>query len=181
MLPCKFLSAQPSSGSSQQPLPRSRSAPRRSCVRVRAAGNKEVTLLDYGAGNVRSVRNAIMRLGYSIKDVSTDGFRLWGLRRSSQSSAHGAVADVRIHAGQLRGSTAEAASSAFPQSRSLRHPSPLAAQVEKPSDISNADRLIFPGVGAFGQAMAVLKQRGYTEALKDYVQVRDHPECHPTL
>lgn len=29
-----------------------------------------VTLLDYGAGNVRSVRNAIKKLGYSIKDVS---------------------------------------------------------------------------------------------------------------
>lgn len=29
----------------------------------------EVTLLDYGAGNVRSVRNAIHKLGYTIKDV----------------------------------------------------------------------------------------------------------------
>lgn len=35
---------------------------------------KEVTLLDYGAGNVRSVRNAIKRLGYEIKDVS-----VWGV------------------------------------------------------------------------------------------------------
>lgn len=31
---------------------------------------KEVTLLDYGAGNVRSVRNAIKKLGYTIRDVS---------------------------------------------------------------------------------------------------------------
>eukprot|EP00271_Cylindrocystis_brebissonii_P011662 TRINITY_DN29562_c0_g1_i1.p1 TRINITY_DN29562_c0_g1~~TRINITY_DN29562_c0_g1_i1.p1 ORF type:complete len:654 (+),score=111.77 TRINITY_DN29562_c0_g1_i1:136-2097(+) len=31
----------------------------------------EVTLLDYGAGNVRSVRNAIQLLGYKIRDVST--------------------------------------------------------------------------------------------------------------
>lgn len=30
---------------------------------------KTVTLLDYGAGNVRSVRNAIKKLGYSVKDV----------------------------------------------------------------------------------------------------------------
>jgi hypothetical protein len=30
-----------------------------------------VTLLDYGAGNVRSVRNAIKKLGYTIKDVSS--------------------------------------------------------------------------------------------------------------
>jgi imidazole glycerol-phosphate synthase len=29
-----------------------------------------VSLLDYGAGNVRSVRNAITSLGYSIKDVT---------------------------------------------------------------------------------------------------------------
>lgn len=29
-----------------------------------------VTLLDYGAGNVRSVRNAIRCLGFGIKDVS---------------------------------------------------------------------------------------------------------------
>jgi len=29
-----------------------------------------VTLLDYGAGNVRSVRNAIRKLGFAVKDVS---------------------------------------------------------------------------------------------------------------
>lgn len=29
-----------------------------------------VTLLDYGAGNVRSIRNALRHLGFSIKDVS---------------------------------------------------------------------------------------------------------------
>lgn len=39
-------------------------------VQAAAAAAKEVTLLDYGAGNVRSVRNAIKRLGYTIKDVS---------------------------------------------------------------------------------------------------------------
>ena len=41
---------------------------RQRCVDLRAQA-KEVTLLDYGAGNVRSVRNAITRLGYAIKDV----------------------------------------------------------------------------------------------------------------
>jgi glutamine amidotransferase/cyclase len=30
-----------------------------------------ITLLDYGAGNVRSVRNAIRKLGYEVKDVAT--------------------------------------------------------------------------------------------------------------
>lgn len=34
-----------------------------------ASSNNQVTLLDYGAGNVCSVRNAIKKLGYSIKDV----------------------------------------------------------------------------------------------------------------
>lgn len=34
-----------------------------------ASSNKQVTLLDYGAGNVCSVRNAIKKLGYTIKDV----------------------------------------------------------------------------------------------------------------
>jgi imidazole glycerol-phosphate synthase len=31
----------------------------------------EITLLDYGAGNVRSVRNAIRKLGYSVQDVKS--------------------------------------------------------------------------------------------------------------
>ncbi|CAI7848363.1 unnamed protein product, partial [Closterium sp. NIES-54] len=45
-------------------------------VRAAAAGDSSgdgdnvVTLLDYGAGNVRSVRNAIRLLGYEINDVS---------------------------------------------------------------------------------------------------------------
>ncbi|CAK7330795.1 unnamed protein product [Dovyalis caffra] len=38
---------------------------------VRASNDDSVTLLDYGAGNVRSVRNAIRRLGFQIKDVQT--------------------------------------------------------------------------------------------------------------
>jgi hypothetical protein len=45
-------------------------------------------------------------------------------------------------------------------------------QVERASDIANAERLVFPGVGAFGQAMKILQERGYTEALKDYIKVR---------
>ncbi|KAG9446194.1 hypothetical protein H6P81_012322 [Aristolochia fimbriata] len=40
-------------------------------VRSSAGNDSAVTLLDYGAGNVRSVRNAIRRLGYDIKDVQT--------------------------------------------------------------------------------------------------------------
>ncbi|XP_042486727.1 imidazole glycerol phosphate synthase hisHF, chloroplastic isoform X2 [Macadamia integrifolia] len=84
---------------------------------VRAAandGSSVVTLLDYGAGNVRSVRNAIRFLGYDIKDVQT------------------------------------------------------------PEDILNANRLIFPGVGAFAAAMDVLNQTGMAEALCTYIE-NDRP------
>ena len=69
-----------------------------------------ITLLDYGAGNVRSVRNAIRKLGYSVKDVS------------------------------------------------------------KPEDITNAKKLIFPGVGSFGSAMKILEEEGYVEPLVDYIK-----------
>ncbi|KAK7305148.1 hypothetical protein VNO77_43048 [Canavalia gladiata] len=40
-------------------------------VRASSSGDSVVTLLDYGAGNVRSVRNAIRFLGFDIKDVQT--------------------------------------------------------------------------------------------------------------
>lgn len=38
-------------------------------IAAAASGGKDVWLLDYGAGNVRSVRNAIKFLGYNVKDV----------------------------------------------------------------------------------------------------------------
>ncbi|KAL8159964.1 hypothetical protein V2J09_001501 [Rumex salicifolius] len=85
----------------------------RNSIKISAShgsGDSVVTLLDYGAGNVRSVRNAISRLGYSIKDVET------------------------------------------------------------PEDILKADRLIFPGVGAFAPAMDVLNEKGMAEALCTYIQ-----------
>lgn len=69
----------------------------------------QITLLDYGAGNIRSIRNAIKKLGYAIKDV------------------------------------------------------------ESPEDILNAEKLIFPGVGSFGNAMKRLESLGYVEALRDYL------------
>ncbi|MQL87483.1 hypothetical protein Taro_020026 [Colocasia esculenta] len=84
------------------------------CCRATAAGASTVTLLDYGAGNVRSVRNAIRCLGFDIKDV------------------------------------------------------------QKPEDILSADRLIFPGVGAFAAAMKVLNQNGMAEALRTYME-KDRP------
>ncbi|KAK9019876.1 hypothetical protein V6N11_054383 [Hibiscus sabdariffa] len=73
-----------------------------------------VTLLDYGAGNVRSLRNAIHYLGFEVEDVQT------------------------------------------------------------PKDILNAERLIFPGVGAFASAMDVLVKTGMDEALRTYIK-NDRP------
>jgi imidazole glycerol-phosphate synthase len=64
-----------------------------------------ITLLDYGAGNVRSVRNGIRKLGFAVKDVAG------------------------------------------------------------PEDIRTAEKLVFPGVGSFGSAMARLGELGYVEPL----------------
>ncbi|KAG0343430.1 Histidine biosynthesis bifunctional protein hisB [Podila humilis] len=66
-------------------------------------------LLDYGAGNVRSLVNAVKKLGHDITFV------------------------------------------------------------KDPSDILKADKLIFPGVGAFGSAMTSLHTKGYAEPLKEYL------------
>ncbi|KAF9101380.1 hypothetical protein BGX29_005680 [Mortierella sp. GBA35] len=66
-------------------------------------------LLDYGAGNVRSLVNAVKKLGHDITFV------------------------------------------------------------KDPSDILKADKLIFPGVGAFGSAMESLHAKGYAEPLKQYL------------
>nr|CAB3501375.1 unnamed protein product [Digitaria exilis] len=94
-----------------------RSSQRRSSasLSVRASSDANtVTLLDYGAGNVRSVRNAIRHLGFGIRDVRS------------------------------------------------------------PEDILAADRLVFPGVGAFGSAMDVLNSTGMADALREYIR-RDRP------
>jgi len=66
-------------------------------------------MLDYGAGNVQSVYNAIVSLGYDVHFV------------------------------------------------------------EKPSDILQANKLVFPGVGAFGSCVAMLKEKGYFEPLREYL------------
>ncbi|KAG0058039.1 Histidine biosynthesis bifunctional protein hisB, partial [Linnemannia elongata] len=68
-------------------------------------------LLDYGAGNVRSLVNAVKKLGHDI------------------------------------------------------------TYVKDPSDILKADKLIFPGVGAFGSAMQSLHAKGYAEPLKQYLSL----------
>ncbi|UZJ54676.1 hypothetical protein CBS101457_003996 [Exobasidium rhododendri] len=66
-------------------------------------------LLDYGAGNVRSLANSIRKLGHDFEWVKT------------------------------------------------------------PEDIAKADKLLFPGVGAFGPAMESLHRQGFAEPLKAYI------------
>jgi glutamine amidotransferase/cyclase len=73
-----------------------------------------ISLLDYGAGNVRSLRNAIARLGFELNEVRT------------------------------------------------------------PDDILGAERIVFPGVGAFGAAMERLEARGFVEPLREYL-LADRP------
>jgi glutamine amidotransferase/cyclase len=68
-----------------------------------------IAFLDYGAGNVRSVINAIESLGEKVKIVETA------------------------------------------------------------EDISAAERLVFPGVGAFGSMMNRLNEKKYVKVLKDYL------------
>jgi glutamine amidotransferase/cyclase len=68
-----------------------------------------ITFLDYGAGNVRSVVNALIKLGETVHFV------------------------------------------------------------EKPEDIVNAEKLVFPGVGSFGEMMRVLQRKGFDEALRAYI------------
>lgn len=50
---------------------RPRPQPKDRVVASAGAGERkgELTLLDYGAGNVRSVRNAVRSLGYTLKEV----------------------------------------------------------------------------------------------------------------
>jgi glutamine amidotransferase/cyclase len=68
-----------------------------------------ITLLDYGAGNVRSVINAIEKLGEKVKIVSNR------------------------------------------------------------DDILSAEKLVFPGVGSFGNMMQILDEKGLRDPLKDYL------------
>ncbi len=69
-----------------------------------------ITLLDYGAGNVRSVINAIESLGQTVKIVA------------------------------------------------------------KGEDILAAEKLVFPGVGAFGNMMHILRNKNYVEPLTAYLR-----------
>ncbi|UCG11061.1 MAG: imidazole glycerol phosphate synthase subunit HisF [Deltaproteobacteria bacterium] len=69
-----------------------------------------IALLDYGAGNVRSVINAIESLGHRVQVVATE------------------------------------------------------------EDILSAEKVVFPGVGAFGSMMNILERKNYVEPLRAYLR-----------
>ncbi|PKU75901.1 Imidazole glycerol phosphate synthase hisHF, chloroplastic [Dendrobium catenatum] len=72
LLPCRPLSRGYAAWSPGKPY-----FERRISLSVRAfSEDSTVTLLDYGAGNVRSVRNAIRHLGFDVKYCGIQGF-LW--------------------------------------------------------------------------------------------------------
>ncbi|OGR34194.1 MAG: imidazole glycerol phosphate synthase, glutamine amidotransferase subunit, partial [Desulfobacula sp. RIFOXYB2_FULL_45_6] len=73
-----------------------------------------ISLLDYGAGNVRSVVNAVEKIGGTVKEVKT------------------------------------------------------------PSDIRNAERLLFPGVGNYENMIKILNQKNFIVPLRKYLQA-DRP------
>lgn len=67
-----------------------------------------IQIIDYGAGNIRSVENALKKLGQKYEFI------------------------------------------------------------EKAEELDNAAKVIFPGVGAAGSAMKVLRERGFGEALRNF-------------
>eukprot|EP01125_Pyxidicula_operculata_P016900 TRINITY_DN585_c0_g1_i3.p1 TRINITY_DN585_c0_g1~~TRINITY_DN585_c0_g1_i3.p1 ORF type:complete len:555 (-),score=72.29 TRINITY_DN585_c0_g1_i3:141-1805(-) len=72
--------------------------------------NCTISLLDYGAGNVRSVVNAFSSFGVQLRIIKS------------------------------------------------------------PDELLNAEKLVFPGVGAFGSCLTQLDKLGYREPLKQYIQ-----------
>lgn len=47
--------------------------------------------------------------------------------------------------------------------------------ITDPSQIATAKAIIFPGVGSYGSAMRVLKEKGYDTPLREYLSGRDKP------
>ena len=47
--------------------------------------------------------------------------------------------------------------------------------ITEPSQILEAKAIVFPGVGSYGSAMKVLKEKGFDEPLRQYLSTRDRP------
>ena len=130
----------------------------------------KVTFLDYGAGNIRSLRNALLKVGCEISDVETPevrareatcaGWEVACIHHHEGAHTHRETeGDARAHT-HTHTHTRAADASARP-----RAPAPAPAQ-----DIANAQILIFPGVGSFGVCMENLHKKGFYAPLKAYLQ-----------
>lgn len=147
----------------------------RLCRRCRALTQAQeslgsVTLLDYGAGNVRSVRNAIRKLGYALKEVR------WPERIPllQHLFLNHLVQFVPLSLWLVRPAFSWKTVTTLAVSWELMPGTWRRVQVQKPEDILAADRIVFPGVGAFEQAMGVLARQGYIDPLKEYIQARSY-------
>jgi len=58
----------------------------------------------------------------------------------------------------------------FSIERAVRHAGGKAEITENPAKIASADRLILPGVGAFGEGIAKLREKGIHEAIYKFVR-----------
>jgi glutamine amidotransferase len=58
----------------------------------------------------------------------------------------------------------------FSIERAVRHAGGKAEITDDPARIASADRLILPGVGAFGEGISKLKEKGIDEAIYQFVQ-----------
>lgn len=47
--------------------------------------------------------------------------------------------------------------------------------ISNPQDIAQCDKIILPGVGAFGQAMSNIRERGYGEEILEFASARKKP------
>ena len=59
--------------------------------------------------------------------------------------------------------------------KAFEHVGAAARIITKPEEIDAADRLVLPGVGAFGDAVVTLRERGLVPALDEAVRVRRVP------
>ena len=100
-------------------------------------------MLDYGAGNVRSIRCVP-----KMRGGDNNTFR-------SSHAPHPSYPHL---------------SPARPHCRNaIEAVGWQIVDVVKPEQLADATALVFPGVGAFGSAMAFLNERGFVQPLKDYI------------
>ena len=95
-----------------------------------------VSLLDYGAGNVRSVRCVNVRQGPLVRS------RPWLVTALLRTLCRNAIRRLGYNV----------------------------EDISSPESIRSARVLVFPGVGSFGNAMKILKDRNLLEPLRNYIR-----------